>query len=161
MAREEYEFWSGPYGNRELTRAIVDPDELRVVRDLDREQRVHFIEGGEELFPGVVATRLGGHTPGQLMVAVRGGPDTVILASDAAHYYEEIDRDRPFKLFDDLGDMYRALDILRERRAQPGTTVIPGHDPRVTAEFRIAAPDCLDLTAPVRRFTGRGRATVS
>jgi len=150
LAREEYEFWSGPYGNRELMRAIVDPDELRTVRDLDRQQRVHCIEGEEKVFPGVVATRLGGHTPGQLMVEVRAISGGVVLASDAAHYYEEIDRDRPFKLFDDLGDTYRALDILRELRAQPGTTVIPGHDPRVTAEFHTVAPNCLDLTAPAR-----------
>ena len=34
--------------------------------------------------------------------------------------------------------------------------VIPGHDPRVTAEFRIAAPDCLDLTAPVKRLRAAG-----
>ena len=94
---------------------MASPDDIYDIYALRYATR--FIEGEEELFPGVVATRLGGHTPGQLMVAVHGCPDTVILASDAAHYYEEIDCDRPFKLFDDLGDMYRALDLLRERRA--------------------------------------------
>jgi glyoxylase-like metal-dependent hydrolase (beta-lactamase superfamily II) len=148
IARDEYEFWSGPYGSRELMRAIVNPDELRIVKDLDRQERLHFIEDAEEIFPGIVATRLGGHTPGQLMVQVSADSGRIVLASDSMHYYEEIERDRPFKLFDDLGEMYRAFDILRELDGRPDTTVVAGHDPRVTAEFRSAEPDCLDLTAP-------------
>jgi hypothetical protein len=49
IARDEYEFWSGPYGSRELMRAIVNPGELRIVKDLDQE-RLQFIEDTEEIF---------------------------------------------------------------------------------------------------------------
>src|SRR5437870_1363947 len=62
MAREEYDFCSGPYGNRELMRALVDPEEVRIVQDLARQERLHLIDDSEQLFPGVVVTRLGGHT---------------------------------------------------------------------------------------------------
>jgi glyoxylase-like metal-dependent hydrolase (beta-lactamase superfamily II) len=146
MAREEYDFCSGPYGNRELMRALVDPEEVRIVEDLARQERVHLIDNSEQLFPGVVVTRLGGHTPGQVMVEVGTDSGQLVLATDAVHYYEELELDRPFRLFTDLPDMYRAYDILRERGARPGTTVIAGHDPRLRSMFRVVQPNCIDLT---------------
>jgi glyoxylase-like metal-dependent hydrolase (beta-lactamase superfamily II) len=149
IAREEYDYWSGPYGNRELMTVVVDPEEMRIVQDLERQERLHLIDGSEQLFPGIVVTRLGGHTPGQVMVDVGTDSGQVVLASDAMHYYEEIELDRPYNLFSDLGDMYRSYDILRERDARPDTTVVAGHDPRVRAMFKTVLPDCVDLTAPV------------
>jgi len=72
-------------------RAIVNPDELRIVKDLDRQERLHFIKDTEEIFSGIVATRLGGHTPGQLMVQVSADCGRIVLASDSMHYYEELE----------------------------------------------------------------------
>lgn len=146
MTRQEYECWSGPYGDRELMRAFVDPDELRVVQDLAKEERLHLVDGSAELFPGIVVTLLGGHTPGQAMVEVGTGSGRVVLATDAVHYYEELERDRPFKLFTDLPGMYRAYDVLRELSTRPDTTLVAGHDPRVRTMFEVARPDCIDLT---------------
>ena len=60
-------------------------------RKLAREERLNLVDGAEELFPGLSVTRLGGHTPGQLMVQVDSGVGEVVLASDAAHYYEELE----------------------------------------------------------------------
>jgi len=146
MAREEYDFCSGPYGNRELMRALVDPEEVRIVQDLARQERVHLIDDSEQVFPGVVVTRLGGHTPGQVMVEVGLDSGQLVLATDAVHYYEELELDRPFRLFTDLPDMYRAYDILRELDRRPDTTVIAGHDPRLRSMFRVVQPNCIDLT---------------
>ena len=44
------------------------------------------------------------------MVQVNSVVGEVVLASDAAHYYEELEYDRPFNLFTSLPDMYRAYD---------------------------------------------------
>jgi glyoxylase-like metal-dependent hydrolase (beta-lactamase superfamily II) len=146
MAREEYDFCTGPYSNRELMRALVDPEEVRIVQDLARQERLRLIDDSEQLFPGVVVTRLGGHTPGQVMVEVGVDSGQLVLATDAIHYYEEMELDRPFRLFTDLPGMYRAYDILRELDARPGTTVIAGHDPRLRSMFRAVQPDCIELT---------------
>ena len=148
IAREEYDFWCGPGGDRVST-ALVDPEEVRIVRKLAHEERLHLVDSADELFPGLSVTRLGGHTPGQLIVRVDSGGGELVLASDAAHYYEEIEHDRPFALFTSLPDMYRAYDILRGLIGRPDTTVIAGHDPRVRSLFHEARPECLDLTAPV------------
>jgi glyoxylase-like metal-dependent hydrolase (beta-lactamase superfamily II) len=152
IAREEYDFWSGPYGGRELMRVFVEPEELRLVQQLEREGRLHLVDGAEELFPGLVATRVGGHTPGQMVVDVATAGGRVVLASDAMHYYEEMERDRPFHLFSDLGGMYRGYEVLRELASRPGTTVVAGHDPRDTRRFRAVRPDCLDLADPIEEL---------
>ena len=68
--------------------------------------------------------------------------------TDSAHYYEAFELDRPIKLFDDIGDMYRAYGALRELSSWPGTTVIRGCDPRVAELFRMIEPNCIYLTAP-------------
>jgi glyoxylase-like metal-dependent hydrolase (beta-lactamase superfamily II) len=149
LAREELDYWSGPYGNRELMTSLVDLEEVRIVQDLARQQRLHLVEGSAQLFPGIVVTRLGGHTPGQMMVEVGTATGRVVLASDALHYYEEMERDRPFDLFHNLAGMYWAYDILRELDARPATTVVAGHDPRVRAQFKTVQPDCVDLIVPV------------
>jgi len=153
MAREEYDFWSGPYGNRELMRILVEQEELGIIQNLAKQERLHLIDGSEELIPGVTATRLGGHTPGQLMVDVTTSSGQIVLASDAIHYYAEMELDRPFNLFTDLAEMYRGYEVLRELNARPDTTVIAGHDPRVTMMFEADLPNCLNLSKPQHEFS--------
>jgi glyoxylase-like metal-dependent hydrolase (beta-lactamase superfamily II) len=149
IAREEFDYWSGPYGDRELMRILVDPAEVAIIQDLHRQERVQFVDGEADLFPGVRATTVGGHTPGQMIIEVSASSGEVVLASDAMHYYEETEFDRPFILFTNMGDLYRGYDILREITARPGTTVVAGHDPRVRQMFREAVPDVVDLTAAI------------
>ena len=149
MAREEFDFWTGPYGARELPATSVDFDEVGLVKDLLGEDRLHLVDGSETLFPGIRVTRLGGHTPGQMMTQVTGTSGQVVLASDAVHFYEELEADRPFWFFCDLVATYRTYDILRDLNARPGTTVVPGHDPAVMRKFKAVHPDwVVDLTSP-------------
>jgi glyoxylase-like metal-dependent hydrolase (beta-lactamase superfamily II) len=65
-----------------------------------------------------------------------GGP--VILASDAVHYYEELERDRPFSIVASLADMYATYDQIREL-AEAGARVVAGHDPLVADRFGTPA----------------------
>ena len=65
-------------------------------------------------------------------MAAAGGP--VVLASDAVHYYEELERDRPFSTVANLADMYAAFDRIREM-GEGGARVVAGHDPLVTERF--------------------------
>ena len=73
----------------------------------------------------------------------------VVLASDAVHFYEEVERDRPFAIVADLPAMYRAYDLLAGLAAQPGTRLVAGHDPQVRTRFarHPASPDMTDVTA--------------
>jgi hypothetical protein len=74
------------------------------------------------------------------------------------HFYEEVERDRPFAVLTDLPGMYRAYDTLAQLARQPGTRLVAGHDPAVRARFapyeptELTAGDLLrvaDLTRPL------------
>ncbi|MEN2738400.1 N-acyl homoserine lactonase family protein [Microbacterium sp. X-17] len=148
VMRDEYEFWTGPIGHKPLMESVVLPEERGIMERLRADGRVRLLDRREEVAPGITAIRVGGHTPGQAIVQVVASTGTIVLASDAIHYYDELTHDWPFRLFDGLGDSYRAFDVLRELEAS-GATLIAGHDPRVTELFTEIAPDCFDLTAPL------------
>jgi glyoxylase-like metal-dependent hydrolase (beta-lactamase superfamily II) len=89
--------------------------------------RLTLIEGDHQIGGGIRLIEVGGHTPGQLIVAAHG----VLLASDALHFYDELERDRPFA----IAAMYRAYDTLAGMAAEPRTRLVAGHDPRVRSLF--------------------------
>lgn len=101
--------------------------------------RVVFHDGDAVLAPGLSLHHLGGHTDGLQVVRVDTGDRTVVVASDATHYYENIETGRPFPIVYDVGAMLDGFDTLR-RLAGPGGVVVPGHDPMVFERHPAADP---------------------
>lgn len=130
----ELDFWLGPMGRRGQFADVVEEAELEAIRAAVDGGRVRRLVGGEELADGVHALHLGGHSPGQMALAVFGTGPGVVLASDAVHFYEEFERDRPFSVLADLAGMYEAYDTLREVTGETGH-LVPGHDPRVMERY--------------------------
>ncbi len=99
--------------------------------------RVELCNGDVELAAGVTLHLAAGHTAGLQVVRVHTARGHVVLASDASHYYENIETNRPFVAAYDLGaimDSYRRI----ERLADSPRHISPGHDPLVMR--RYAAP---------------------
>ena len=154
MTEAEYAFWTSPLARRAHFAAHSEPDEIAFLVQAKKEDRLTLFTGSYPLAPGIELTEVGGHTPGQLIAAVAtpGGPGsngTVILASDALHFYEEVERDRPFAILADLPAMYRAYDTLAQLGSQPATRLVAGHDPLVRARFApYAGPGMPAASAP-------------
>jgi glyoxylase-like metal-dependent hydrolase (beta-lactamase superfamily II) len=127
---EELEFWHSPAAKREQFAAHVEQAELQAIERAESEGRVARYEAGQ-LFPGVDALHLPGHTPGLHGLLVQGRERPVLLTSDAVHLYEELERRRPFALFTDLAAMRRSYDDVDRIRATTGALLVPGHDPGV------------------------------
>lgn len=141
MTEAEYDFWTSPIADREQFAAHREPEEIALLRRAREQDRLTLFTGQHTLAPGVELIEVGGHTPGQLIAAVAtGNGGTAVLASDALHFYEEVERDRPFAILADLPAMYRAYDTLAQLAAQPGTHLVAGHDPAVRARFAPCAP---------------------
>lgn len=131
MSRREYDFWSGPMGGKPLFAGSAEPDDVAALRVAYAAGRLELVDGRATLPGGVELVEVGGHTPGQLIVLA----GDVVLASDALHYYEELDRDRPFTHVADLPAMYGAFELLRELG---GTRrLVAGHDPDVMRRFPV------------------------
>ncbi|HEU5155861.1 MAG TPA: N-acyl homoserine lactonase family protein [Streptosporangiaceae bacterium] len=135
MARREFEFWTGPYGRRAQFAWSSEESEISYLSQVGREGRMTLLDAPYDVAPGIEVVPVGGHTPGQVIVLVDTAAGQTVLASDAVHYYEELDRDRPFAYVADLEAMYRAFDLLLEITADPRSVLVPGHDPAVMRRF--------------------------
>lgn len=145
VARAEYDFWTAdPVAQRAQFAQHADPAGIEHLRQAHAEGRVELIGDRAEVAPGVGAIRVGGHGPGQLVLAVAGEGGPVLLSSDAVHYYEELDRERPFAVFYNLSDVYRGYDTVRDHLAT-GARLVPGHDPLVMDRFPRVDGDAADI----------------
>jgi glyoxylase-like metal-dependent hydrolase (beta-lactamase superfamily II) len=97
---------------------------------------------------------IGGHSRGLQAVRVRTASGWLCLASDAAHYYENVFARKPFPIVVDLQNMLEGFDRI-QALASHRSLLIPGHDPLVMSLFERAGPNYavrLDR-GPVKEFT--------
>ena len=131
----ELDFWTGPNGAKPTFVDTIEAHEVEYLARAQADGRVNLISGDTELWPGITALHVGGHTPGQQMLRIeRAGSRPVVLTSDAAHFYEEIDEDRAFLIFSDLPDLYSTYARLRDLQTD-GAALVAGHDPLVMDRF--------------------------
>lgn len=119
--------------------AFAVEDVVEVVRGVYAD-RVAFCHGDARIAPGIETTLIGGHTQGLQVVRVHTARGWVVLASDASHYYENMDAGLPYPIVFHVGDMVAGWDTVR-RLADSPQHIVPGHDPDVLR--RYPAPDGL------------------
>lgn len=100
--------------------------------------QVVFHDGDAEVADGVTVHRIGGHSRGLQCVRVRTAAGWLVLASDAAHYYENLTARKPFPIVVDLQDMLDGF-VTLERLASAPALIVPGHDPLVLTRFPAGA----------------------
>ncbi len=102
--------------------------------------RVSFHAGDAEIAPGLSVHLIGGHTKGLQAVRVWTRLGWIVLASDAAHYYANMELARPFPIVADVARMVDGWQRMRELASAP-RFVVPGHDPEVMRRYAPSAPD--------------------
>ena len=98
MTRRELEFWTGPHAGRVQFAHSTEAAELATLAHARDAGRVTTFDGHLDLGGGVELIEVGGHTPGQLVALAPVAGGRAVLAADALHFYDELDRDRPFFL---------------------------------------------------------------
>jgi glyoxylase-like metal-dependent hydrolase (beta-lactamase superfamily II) len=136
-------------GHAALRAAYAADDVVEMVRKV-YDGRVAFHAGDAEIAPGLSLHHIGGHTKGLQAVRVWTRRGWLVLASDAAHLYANIEEGRPFPIVQDVAAMLEGHRRLRAL-ASNDDLVIPGHDPLVLARFPAARPE---LTGHVARLDG-------
>lgn len=116
--------------------------------------RVVFHDGDGEVAPGVTLHRVGGHSDGLQIVRVPTARGPVVLASDASHFYGNMQRRMPFPIVYNVGEMCDGWALIARLAGHPDRA-IPGHDPLVCAIYPRAS-DTVDAYAlhlpPSRSF---------
>ena len=98
--------------------------------------RVDFHAGDSLLFPGITLHHLPGHPLGLQAVRVETDRGPVLLASDAAHFWANLERETPYPVVADVPQYLESLRALRSL-APSIDHIIPGHDPKVLARFPL------------------------
>jgi glyoxylase-like metal-dependent hydrolase (beta-lactamase superfamily II) len=107
---------------------------------------VVFHDGGGVVAPGVSVHHIGGHTRGLQVVRVNTARGVVVLASDASHYYENMDAGVPFATVENITLMLEGHRRLRELADSP-QHVVPGHDPLVMQRYPAPSPETEGIAA--------------
>jgi glyoxylase-like metal-dependent hydrolase (beta-lactamase superfamily II) len=139
LQEREMGFATGRYMRYErFGRSFEVEDVVGMVR-LNFKGRVELHAGDVALAPGLSLHFTGGHTAGLQIVRVHTRRGWVVLASDAAHFYENMQTNRPFTTAFHLGDMIDAYRTV-ERLADSPDHIIPGHDPLVMRQYPAPTP---------------------
>lgn len=140
----ELSFATGRHmGQPQLSHFFEVEDVVRMVREVYA-GRVRFYDGEARLAPGLSLHRIGGHTDGLQVVRVHTRRGWLVLASDALHYYANMERRNPFPAIFHVGEMLQGYDIIASL-ADSADHIIPGHDPRVRARYPRLPVEGIDI----------------
>lgn len=130
----EMAFTTGRQMTHAFMRAAYEVEDIvGMVRAVFAE-RVIFHDGDAVIAPGIEVHRIGGHTRGLQAVRVATERGPVVLASDASHYYENLEQGRIFSIVDSAADVLEGYRRLRELALRPDL-IVPGHDPEVMRRY--------------------------
>ncbi len=142
-------------GHEVLRKPFEVNDVINAVRCVF-EGRVIFHHGSSKLADGIFLHQVGGHTKGLQVVTVATVRGEIVLASDAAHYWDNIRARSPFPIVVDIEDMLEAHAKI-ESLADGPYHVIPGHDPKVLEVFpKLAGNSNIALLHAHPVFPGQG-----
>src|SRR6201991_1607961 len=134
----EYDYWFGKRASGALNGEFTTEADLAVVQRAEDEGRLRLVREPAAVAPSIAVHPVGGHCPGELVVTVQTTNGPLVLASDAAHFYEQIEHGWPFFAFTDIDEMRDGLALINRMGKEFGATIVPGHDARTRERFPTA-----------------------
>ncbi|MBK1660224.1 N-acyl homoserine lactonase family protein [Paracraurococcus ruber] len=134
LQEAEMRYATGRYMCHHRLRHSFEFEDVAGIVRMTFADRVVFHDGDAELAPGLRIHACGGHSAGLQCVTVETARGTVVLASDVAHFYENLEAKRPFTTAFHVGDMLEGFDRLRALAPTP-RHIVPGHDPEVMRRY--------------------------
>ena len=144
IQKDEYEYYIDEAG-KVRNSGGVDADDALMFATLKAAGRVRLIDGdNQEIAPGVRVYTGGKHTFASQYVGVNTRDGTVIVASDNAYLYKNLDEHLPI-----AQTLDRAMNLQAQARmlqlAGAPQRVIPGHDPAVFTRFPTVTPNVVKV----------------
>jgi glyoxylase-like metal-dependent hydrolase (beta-lactamase superfamily II) len=138
IQREEYDYYVGPEGK--VRNRSIDTDDAAMLAAIGAAGRLQLVDGDDrEILPGIRVYTGGKHTYASQYAGVQTRKGTVILASDNAYLYENLERGIPIAQTLDRKANLAAHARMMKLVLQP-KLVVPGHDPAVFERFPVVKP---------------------
>lgn len=142
VQRAEYEFYRD---STHLARSGVFPVDMAMMAEIERAGRLRLVPGDSQaVAPGIFVYTGGRHTHESQYVSVPTASGTVVLASDNAYLYLNLEQNRPIAATWDTVSNLAAQARMKRIAAAP-RLVVPGHDPAVFERFPVVAPGIVEI----------------
>jgi glyoxylase-like metal-dependent hydrolase (beta-lactamase superfamily II) len=146
VQEKEIAYCTGKCMCHQALRHAFEPDDISAMIRRLFEGRLAFHDGADELAPGITLHHIGGHTMGLQILRVWTRRGWVVLASDATHFYANIEEGRPFPIVYNVAEMMDGHATIK-RLADSRHHIIPGHDPLVLKRYPAARPGLEGIVA--------------
>ncbi|TQF78599.1 N-acyl homoserine lactonase family protein [Elioraea sp. Yellowstone] len=130
-----------------LRKPFLCEDVTALVRAL-YDGRLVFYDGDAEPWPGIRLLRIGGHSAGLMSARIETEDGPVVLASDAAHFWETL-AGEPFPIVYDMRAVLEGYQRLIRAAGGDANRVVPGHDPAVIRRYPSAGPGLAGVAARI------------
>jgi glyoxylase-like metal-dependent hydrolase (beta-lactamase superfamily II) len=144
IQQDEVAFWTGKWGRYEAFGQSANPEALARLVTANYAGRVKIVHGDHEVRPGITVHRVGGHTAGLQIVTVKTERGTVVLTSDASHFYRNVETGQPVQIITSLPEMLAAFETIHAL-AGPEKLIVAGHDPEVADRFKQIEPGIVKI----------------
>ncbi|MFC2066020.1 N-acyl homoserine lactonase family protein [Chloroflexota bacterium] len=142
IQKKEIEFFAGPAARFPQIKRIAG-DMAEVMR-LAYEKRVRYIDGDEQLFPGIRVALVGGHTPGSQVVVVTTHRGEVVICGDAIDLSRNLEEEVAALSVLDTVESLLSMDKIRALASSP-ELIIPGHDALTMKRFPILTEGIIEI----------------
>lgn len=135
IQRDEFEHYTDSTGA--VKDRAIDAGDAKLLAQAAREGRVRLIDGdGKEIMPGITVYTGGKHTFASQFAAVHTTEGTVVVASDNAYLYANLEQHRPIaQTLDSLSNLRAQARMLT--LATSPRLIVPGHDQEVFVRFPL------------------------
>jgi glyoxylase-like metal-dependent hydrolase (beta-lactamase superfamily II) len=114
----------------------IDPAVASALHAVAADGRLRLVDGDDrEVLPGVRVHTGGRHTFASQYVTVATRRGLIVLASDNAYLYENLERRVPIAQTLDAASNLAAIDRMLAFVSRDLTRIVPGHDPSVLTRF--------------------------
>jgi glyoxylase-like metal-dependent hydrolase (beta-lactamase superfamily II) len=137
VQQADIDFYTGEFMRFPLCASAVEKADIAELERIRDDGRLVTLRGDTEIDEDVAVYHIGGHTPGTQAIGVRGRSADVVLASDAAHLYANLEARVPYPVLHDVPTSCVAFERLG-LLADQGAAVVPGHDGLVMDRFERA-----------------------
>jgi len=131
-------------GKKRIAHGVKRADVMKL-KDVEKQGRLVLLDGNREIYPGLHIVAGGCHTPGFQWVWVETAAGNIVIASDAAYLYMNLDGPTPLncrRWHESVKTLSRMLSIAGDK-----AQILPGHEPKVYELFPKLTPHAV-LVAP-------------
>ena len=133
IQKEEFEHYTDSSGTAKD--GAIDAGDAKLLAQVAHEGRLMLVDGdAKEIIPGITVYTGGKHTFASQFAAVSSTVGTIVVASDNAYLYANLEGHRPIaQTLDSLSNL-RAQARMLTLASNP-RLIVPGHDPEVFIRF--------------------------